>query len=330
MNLVTGGAGFIGSHLVAQLVERGERVRVLDLPAARTGHLPLDRIEWLPGDVRNREQVRAAVRGCRTVFHLAANPNLWARNRADFDAVNRLGTVHVLEEAIAQGAEAVVHTSTESILGSATENGLPVEERELCRDEMIGPYCRSKFEAEQVAARLARAGAPVYIVSPTLPVGPGDWGQSPPTRMSVAFCRGRLPAYLACRLNIIDVRDVAAGMQLVLDRGRPGRRYVLGAYNLDLREWLRLLARATRRAPPRWSVPYWLALAIAYANEAAADWWTGQMPQATVTGVRLTRRKLDFDTSATLAELGLRPRPIEESIHDAVEWFRRVGWIAGD
>ena len=116
MNLVTGGAGFIGSHLVERLLTEGEAVRVLERPGAAVDHLPHERIEVFRADIRDHGRVRAAVRGCRHVYHLAANPNLWVRDRQEFDTVNRQGTVHVLEAALEAGAERVLYTSTESIL----------------------------------------------------------------------------------------------------------------------------------------------------------------------------------------------------------------------
>jgi len=327
VNLVTGGVGFIGSHLVELLLAEGEAVRVLERPGAAVDHLPLDRIELVRADIRDRGTVRAALNGCRHVYHLAANPNLWVRDRQEFDAVNRWGTVHVLEAALEAGAERVLHTSTESILTSRSFAGGAVEHLRPRESDAIGPYCLSKLRAEQAAFRLADLGAPVIVVSPTLPVGPGDRNQTPPTRMTVAFCRGRLPAVMDCRLNFIDVRDVAAGMVAALRRGRPGIRYLLGAANLRLLDWLGLVGPLVGRAPPRLTVPYPLALAVGRISEWIADHVTGRMPMATVAGVRLARRCLQFDPQASLAELGLRPRPMEESARDAVGWYREVGWI---
>src|SRR5690242_1064043 len=116
MILVTGGAGFIGSHLVNLLVERGEAVRVLDLPTAPLSQLPQDRIELILGDIRDQRTVRRAVRGCREVYHLAANPNLWTQQRGSFRQVNFIGAVHVIDAALESGVRRVLHTSTESIL----------------------------------------------------------------------------------------------------------------------------------------------------------------------------------------------------------------------
>ena len=327
MNLVTGGAGFLGTHLVHRLLAAGESVRVLERPGAATEHLPVDRIEIFEGDICERAAVRGAVRGCRRVYHLAADPNLWTPNRRDFDAINHQGAVHVLTEALDAGAERVLHTSTESILTSRHFAGGAVEDLELRREDMVGPYCLSKFLAEREALRLAHDGAPVVVVNPTLPVGPGDRGMSPPTRMTVAFCRGALPAYLECRFNMIDARDVAEGMVAAMERARTGKRYLLGSRNLRLSEWLAMVGRLVGRKPPRWRVPYPIAFAAGHVGEFLADHVTGRMPNATVTGVRLTRYCMHFDPTPSLTELGIRPRPLEESLRDAIGWYRSMGWI---
>jgi dihydroflavonol-4-reductase len=327
MNLVTGGAGFLGSHLVERLLADGRPVRVLERPGAPVEHLPLDRIELVRGDIRDAETVRKAVRDCAFVYHLAADPHLWRRDRAEYDAVNHVGAVNVIRAALDHGAQRVLHTSTESILTSREFKGGAVEKLRFRESDMLGPYCLSKFHAEQAAFRMAEAGAPVVVVSPTLPVGPGDRHKTPPTRMAVAFCRGELPAYLECQFNLVDARDVARGMMLAMDRGRTGIRYLLGGENHRLSDWLRMLGSETGRPIPRWTVPYGLAWSVAWFSECWADHVSGRMPMATVTGVRLTRRCMYFDPAASLEELGLQPRSIRESARDAVAWYREQGWI---
>jgi dihydroflavonol-4-reductase len=326
--VVTGGAGFIGSHLVALLAERGERVVVVERPGADASHLPPG-VEVVRADIRDREATRRAVEGARLVYHLAANPNLWARDRGEFDAVNHRGTVHVLDAALAGGAERVVHVSTESILTRAKATG-PIDEGvEIQLSDAVGPYCRSKLRAENEAMARARSGAPVIVVNPTMPVGPGDRGVSPPTRLIRDFCAGRLPARMDCTLNLIDVRDVALGLALAMEKARPGRRYLLGGENLTLLAVLGHLSSLTGVPVPRWVVPYPLGLAVAVASEFWADRVTGNPPKATVTGVRLTRRSMTFDASGSLEELGLSPRPIRQSLSDAVNWLREAREIAG-
>jgi dihydroflavonol-4-reductase len=323
--LVTGGAGFIGSHLVRLLAGRGERVRVLDRPGVNVTHLP-DGVEFVEGDIRDRDCVRSAVAGCEEVYHLAANPQLWAWPKSLFRHVNYLGAVQVMEEALAAGARRVLHTSTESILTRARQAGPIREDQVVPPDDVIGPYCRSKYLAERHAFALAKGGAPVVIVNPTLPVGPGDHDRSPPTRMILDFCQGKRREYLDAELNLIDVRDVAFGMARAMEVGTPGRRYLLGHENLSIREVFAILARLTGLPEPRWRVPYPVALVAACVSEIVADVWTRRIPAATLTGVLLTRRRMHFDASASLRELGVTPRPAAESLADAVAWFRAVGW----
>lgn len=324
LTTVTGGAGFIGGHLVGLLASRGEAVRVVERPGADASHLPPG-VEVVFADVRNREGLDDALRGSRFVYHLAANPNLWAPDRAEFDEVNHRGTVHVLDAALAAGAERILHTSTESILTKAVASGPIDEDVRIEESDAVGPYCLSKLRAENYAMKLAREGKPVVVANPTMPVGPGDRGGSPPTRLIRDFCRGALPAVLDCTLNLIDVRDVALGLTRVMEVGRAGKRYLLGGENLTLVELFRLLSEATGRPAPRWRVPYALGLGFAHLSEFWADHVSGRPPQASVTGLRLARRLMHFDASRSLRELGLEPRPIRESVADAVAWLQLQG-----
>lgn len=325
--LVTGGAGFLGTHLVTRLLNDGQRVRILEHPDADVTHLPQDDVEIVRVDIRDRAGVDAAVHGCTSIYHLAADPNLWRRKRREFDQVNHLGTVNVLQSGIDHGVERMLHTSTESILTTEGDRSGAVETLKLRESDMLGPYCLSKYHAECAAFDMAAKGAPIIVVAPTLPVGPGDRRQTPPTRMAVALCRGQLPAIVDCQFNLIDARDVAAGMVAAMARGRPHVRYLLGGNNYWLSEWLGLLAKSASVKPPRWQVPYALAVAVAWCSERWADLVTGKNPLATVTGVRLTRRSMYFDPSKSLTELDITPRPIESSAHDAVQWYRAEGWI---
>jgi len=332
--IVTGGAGFLGSHLVAVLAERGERVWVLDKPGRAADHLDGVAERVIDCDIRDRSAVAAVMReaadgnGLRHVYHLAANPGLWLPDASVFDAVNHRGAVHVLESAVAAGAERVLHCSTESILFTKEHGGTPpdVETRSLDAAEMPGAYCLSKMRGERAALDLAAAGHPVVVVNPTIPVGPGDRSVTNPTRLALDFLRGKLPAIVDCAFNLTDARDIAAMMAAAIERGQPGRRYILGGHNVMLSDYLALLAEHVDHDPPRKRVPYAVALAYAHAAQALAR-LTRQAPAATVTGVRLTRFKMHFDATGVHAELGVTPRPLAESVADAVAWYREQGWL---
>jgi len=326
LSTVTGGAGFIGSHLVDQLVGLGRRVRVVERPGADVSHLPGE-VEVVFADIRERRGLHEALAGSRFVYHLAANPNLWVRDRREFDRVNHRGTVHVLDAALAAGAERVLHTSTESILTKDRATGPIDEDVKIAESDAVGPYCLSKLRAEDHAMALAAKGEPVVVANPTMPVGPGDRGLSPPSRLIRDFCRGSLPAVIDCTLNVIDVRDVATGLIRVMEVGKPGRRHLLSGENLTLVQMLAILSGMSGVPVPRWRVPYAIGLAIAYLSEAWADHVTGVAPKATITGLRLARRLMHFDASRSLAEIGLRPRPARESLADSIGWMRGRGLL---
>lgn len=323
--VVTGGGGFIGRHLVELLRSKGHNVRVVEKPGVVVS--PLADVEVIHADIRDRAAIRQCMSGARYVYHLAANPNLWTRKRIHFHQTNFLGTVNVLDEAVAAGAERILHCSTESILTRANQLTAIAEDQCVSIRDAIGPYCRSKFRAEQYARKLANQGKPVLIVNPTLPIGPGDRGLSPPTRMMLDCCRGQRTAYLDADLNLIDVRDVAWGMVRAMEVGEPGRRYLLGAENWSVLSVFNFLADHVGVPRPRWRVPYSVALFAAYVSEWIADVWTGEMPAATVTGVRLAGRTMIFDSSRSLVELGITPRPVADGLRECVNWFREQGLL---
>src|SRR5262245_47097893 len=169
LNLVTGGSGFIGRHLVEQLAARGERVRVLDL---RPLELAPAGVEQVAGSITDPATVARAVAGCDRVFHLAANPNLWAPDPKTFEQVNHQGTRRLLDAVQKAGVRRFVYTSTESILKSyrapkTSARALIDETVVQTLDDMPGPYCRSKYLAEEAAREAAADGLPVVIVNPT-------------------------------------------------------------------------------------------------------------------------------------------------------------------
>jgi dihydroflavonol-4-reductase len=320
--LVTGGGGFIGRHLVGQLAASGEQVRVLDLRPIEP--VPPG-VEVVVGSITDPAVVARAVEGCERVFHLAANPNLWDRDPRVFDLVNHQGTRRVLDAAQKAGVQRFLYTSTESILKSyrapkQSKRALIDESVRLTLDDMPGPYCRSKFLAEEAAREAAAGGLPVVIVNPTMPVGPGDHLLTPPSRMILGFLNGETPAYLDCEFNLVDARDVAAGQVLAAERGRAGERYILGHVNLGLGDLLEKLRLLTGLPMPRTRVPYALALASAVVSEGIAA-VTGKPPMAPLTGVRLARTSMAFDSGKARGELGWSCRPLEESLRDAIDWM---------
>lgn len=323
-SLVTGGGGFIGSHLVKQLLDKGETIKVLELSDAS---LPAD-VEVIRGSVCDPDVVSNALKGVQRLYHLAANPNLWAKDKREFHYVNFEGTRTVLQEAAKCNLEKIVYTSTESILsGSANIDTQVNAEVQRLVKEMPGPYCRSKFLAEQEAFKAAHNGLPVVIVAPTLPIGPGDNRLTPPTRMILNFVNGKTCAYLNCGLNLVDVRDVARGHILAAEYGRRGERYILGNENLYLSDLLLKIEEITGLAMPKLRVPYWIALSAGACSEFISDFITHRPPAAPMNGVRLTRHPMFFNSDKAVSELGFSQNMIKNALVDEIEWMNNMRLI---
>lgn len=328
INCVTGGAGFIGSHLCQQLLARGESVRVLDL---KTPTSPLSGIEYIQGSITDPIAVKEAVKGCYRVYHLAALSGLWGPDKRAFLQVNRAGARIVLEAAATASVERVIHTSTESILIAMGRGRTPqlVNEDTQCEvHEMAGEYCQGKFLAEQEARSAAQRGQDVVIVNPTVPAGPGDHWQTPPTRMMLGFLNGKLPAYLDNTLNLADARDIANGHILAADKGQSGHRYILGAHDVRLSELLKLLEELSALPMPRRRVPYTVAYVVGVISEWLADHVTKKPPAAPLAGVRLAGIPVTFDNRRTRQTLAWSPRPLRETIADAIDDYRQRGWLS--
>ena len=326
VTLVTGGAGFIGQHVVNALVKRGDRVRVLDLQKPAQ---PQPEAEYILGNITEQNDVRSAMEGVHRVFHLAAKAGLWAHRKSDFYAVNQLGARYVFQEAERVGVDRIVHCSTESILKSFRRKGgdEPTDESvNLTLEDMPGDYCRAKFLAEQEALAAAARGVPVVVVNPTVPIGPGDATLTPPSRMLLGYLNGKYGAYLETHMNMVDARDVAAGHLAADEKGTIGERYILGGTNLNLSVLLEELEAVTGRPMPRKQVPYWLALGFSYVSETWAN-ITGKPPAAPITGVRLAASPMLFDNAKAVKELGVRFRPLRESLTDEIQWFHDAGYL---
>jgi dihydroflavonol-4-reductase len=327
--LVTGGTGFIGGRLVRLLVKRGASVRVLVRAASRRDSLADLPVEYKEGDLRDPGSLREAARGCRHVFHVAADYRLWAPRPEELYETNVEGTRNVIEVAAAAGAERIVYTSSVGALGLPTGGQPGDETTPVTLGEMVGQYKRSKFLAEQEVLRLVAGGAPVVLVHPSTPVGPGDLKPTPTGQMIVDFLYGRMPAFVDTGLNLVHVDDVAEGHLLALERGRVGERYILGHRNMTLREIFDLLGALTGLPSPRREIPLGVALAAGHVSQWWSDHVSHRPPRVPLEGVRMARKRMFFDSAKAVRELGMPQTPIDRALTEAVDWFRAHGMAPG-
>ncbi|MFZ2076798.1 MAG: NAD-dependent epimerase/dehydratase family protein, partial [Xanthobacteraceae bacterium] len=315
--LVTGGSGFIGQHLVTALLAHGRRVRVFDLhppTCAATG------LQYIRGSVLDPGSLYAALDGVEEVYHLAGLPGMWTRRKDDFHAVNAQGTAMVIAGARKRGVSRLLHCSTESILfrPSCTTSAV-AEDVSVTLDQMPGAYTRSKMLGEQQALQAAGAGFPVVVANPTMPIGPHNGKLTPPTLMLQYFLSRHVQIYLDFIMNLVDVRDVAAGLLLTMERGRTGQRYILGGENIALKKLLAIVGVISSRSALRIPIPAVMAQTAAAVLEFVADHMTHEPPAATVEGVRIASRSQALSIEKAQCELGYAPRPIAAALEEAVQ-----------
>jgi dihydroflavonol-4-reductase len=343
--LVTGAAGFLGSHLARQLVARGESVRVL-LRASSSNRAIADlSLEYVTGDLRDAVSLERAMVGIRHVYHVAADYRLWAKNPQDIYDSNVGGTKNLLTAAKNAGVQLLIYTSTVATIAvdrhladPATEKNpeaaataaaepLPNEFTDAKLEEMIGHYKRSKWQAEAEVISAARSGLPAIVAMPTTPVGPWDWKPTPTGKIIVDFLNGKMPGYVETGLNFVGVEDCAAGHLLVAERGKIGERYLLGAENLTLKALLDTLAQITGLPAPKLKIPHGVALSVAYA-ETAFSRLLGREPQIPVEGVKIAQHLMFVDASRAQRELEFHPAPVAAALERAVRWYEANGYVS--
>jgi dihydroflavonol-4-reductase len=305
-----------------RLLARGQRVRALVRPSSQVRELEVDVVI---GDLRDRGSLAAAVAGCGTVFHVAADYRLWAKDPSELFRTNVEGTRNLLAAAREAGVEKVVYTSTVGCIGIPQDRP-GSEDVEVHLEEMTGAYKRSKFQAEQVALEFAGTGFPVVIVNPTAPIGDHDFKPTPTGKIVVDYLKGALPAFVDTGLNLVDVEDTSEGHLLALERGRTGERYILGCENLTLQQILTRLADISGGNAPRWRIPY----ALAYMAGLASTGWanlTGVEPMAPLDAVRMARKKMFVSPDKAKRELSFNPGPVDGALKRAVDWFRANGYV---
>jgi len=323
LTFVTGATGFVGSHVVRQLLRRGDRVRILARNSSRKSNIEAFGCEVAIGDLRDSMSLLRCVQGCTKVYHVAADYRLWSRNPQDIYDNNVGGTRNLLSACCESGVEKVVYTSTVGAIG-LRKDGVPADEDSPVKlDDMIGHYKRSKFMAEQVALEFAASGLPVVIVNPTTPIGAGDIKPTPTGRIIQEFIKGRMRAYVETGLNIVGVEDVARGHLLAETNGRIGERYILGGENWSLEEILEALARICgSKYTPLFRIPWTLAFVAGVIENFFMGSILRREPMIPLEGVRMARYKMFISSEKARKELGYNPEPAENALREAVEYFR--------
>ncbi|MDJ0733362.1 MAG: NAD-dependent epimerase/dehydratase family protein [Nostocaceae cyanobacterium] len=322
---VTGSTGFIGANLVRLLLQKGYRVRTLVRSHSCLDNLRELNVEIVTGDL-NDPELWQQMQGCQYLFHVAARYSLWQREKQALYDDNVIGTRNVLAAAQKAGIERTVYTSSVAAIGVGKNGEVVDETHQSPLETLVGHYKKSKFLAEQEAIKAAARGQEVVIVNPSSPIGPWDIKPTPTGEIILRFLQRQMPFYVDTGLNFIDVRDVASGHLLALQKGKSGDRYILGNQNLSLKQLLDKLSQITGLTAPQRSVPPWLPLSVAWIDEKILA-PLGKTPTVPIDGVRMSEQTMYYDPSKAVRELGLPQSSLNKALKDAIDWFMTRGYL---
>ena len=326
--LVTGATGFVGSHVARVLAEKGAELRVLVRSSSNLKNIEGLNAERVVGDLRDADSLEKAMSGCDAVFHVAADYRLWVDDPEQMYKANVEGTRALLKAAKESGVRRVVYTSSVATMGFISNGHLADENSPVSLDNMIGPYKRSKFMAEQLAMEAGRKEMDVVTVNPTTPVGDHDIKPTPTGRIVVDFLKKKFPAYVDTGLNLVDVDECARGHVEAFEKGQSGERYILGGENLTLKQILDKLGAITGLPSPTIKIPYVVALAAGVVDEVFTGRIMGKEPRATIDAVRMGKKKMFVTSAKAERELVWRQVTVDNALQRAVDWFRANGYAA--
>jgi len=325
--LVTGASGHLGANLVRRLLDEGARVRALARrDSSNTALEGLD-VEPVWCDLRDLDATRAAVRGCRRIYHCAAKVSTGEGQVREIYESNVLGTRHLLRAALEHGVERVVVTGSFSAVGHVP--GRPSDESDIVDPfERMLPYQRSKIAVEHECLGAVAQGLDVVIATSCAIVGPHDYKPSPMGRALLDFARGRLRAYIPGGFEFVAARDIVEGHRLVMDKGRTGQRYIFSSGYTTLDEMMAYFEEVTGRPRPRWRLsPPVMAVLAGVTSFVTTRLRPGAPQRFTPGAVRLLRQGRRADTTRARTELGFTPTAVRDAVREAYADFARRGLV---
>jgi dihydroflavonol-4-reductase len=326
--LITGATGFIGNHVTRLCLEKGDDVRVMVMPGEDRSPLDGMDVEFVEGNLLDPASLGKTVEGVQQLYHLAALFAVWTKDPDLHYKINVQGAEAMLRAAMAAGVEKVVFTSSIAAIGVAERGQLATEETVFDSWPFASEYILSKYISHQMAKGLVSEGLPVTMVLPGMPFGPGDRAPTPTGTIIMSTLQGKMQNYWDGGICAVDVRDVAAGHVLAMEKGRVGESYLLAnkAGNMSHKEFLSLVGEAAGvdKVASR-EVGHTTMLRVAKLMEFWSS-LTGKAPMTTYKNTLFAQQHCYVDPAKAVAELGLPQTPIETAVRDSVAWFRENGY----
>lgn len=320
--LVMGASGFLGSHVTRQLVDRGDRVRVLLRRSSSSRGIDDLDVERRYGDIFDEDAVRTAMAGCSAVFYCVVDTRAWLRDPAPLFRTNVDGLRGVLDIAVEAGLQSFVFTSTIGAV-AVGKNGRPAAEDDPFNwPGKGGPYIESRRQAEDLVLRYARErGLPAVAMCVSNTYGPLDWQPTPHGAMIAAAALGRIPVYFnGVGSEVVGVEDAAQALVLAADHGTAGERYIVSERYITQRELFGTAAQSVGRVAPRIGLPMGLLYAVGAVGGLLGTLLRRDTP-VNLTSVRLLDLTSPLDHAKATRELGWQPRPATEAIGRAAEFY---------
>jgi len=321
---VTGASGHLGANLVRTLLDRKWQVRAIvrhDIRALEG----LD-IERVSGDVLDEESLQRAFTSVNVVFHLAGRISIVSRDRKEVEAVNITGVRNVVKACIATGVKRLVHTSSFHAHKQEPLDEPLDESHPLLGPGRYPPYNHSKAEGERIVRAAIGEGLDAIIINPGGMLGPNDFKPSYFGTTILSLASGKLPALVNAGLCWVDIRDVAEGMINACEHAKAGSKYILSGNWVSLVYIAQQVANITGVRPPRVVLPMWIAKSSA-PLATFFDRIRGRRPLFTPISMKELESNPHISYAKAVRELGYKPRPLEQTISETVDWFQRNGFL---
>jgi len=324
---VTGASGHLGANLVRALLDKGEKVRVLIRCDSNNRALDGLDVERFEGDLRDKNSLIAAVKGCDFVYHLAAFVSIRDGDRKELYDVNVLGTRYLMQACRAEGVKKVVHCSSFGAVGNNPE-GASNENWAVSPYEMTTDYEISKTFAELEVYKEISRGLSAVIVNPSGIVGPWDFKPSLLGKTIIEFAQGKMRASVEGGFDFVPVQDVVQGHLLAMEKGVIGERYLLTGEQHTINETLDWLEEFTGVKKPRLVIPTVVMQNIAIIKDWIERKFFPQVsPRFNYHSIRLLNCGKFGNHQRAVQELGLQPTPVKEAYRDAVQWFKENNYF---